>query len=246
MIRNNYHTHTVYCDGADTPEELVLYAISENCSEIGFSGHSYTNIEEDSPFCMTLRNTEVYKSEISRLKEKYKDKIKIYLGVEQDYYSSEKTDDYDYVIGAVHYVFKNGCYISVDHTRETQIEAVMAYYNNDFYAFAEDYYELVGDLYNKTRCDIIAHFDLITKFNEGNCLFDTNHPRYIKAADAALDKLFAANVKFEINYGAVARGYRTTPYPDERIIKRITDSGKPIIYSSDCHKKEYLLFGIPE
>ena len=27
MMFSNYHTHTTYCDGADTPEELVLEAI---------------------------------------------------------------------------------------------------------------------------------------------------------------------------------------------------------------------------
>ncbi len=246
MNRNNYHTHTIYCDGKDTPEELVIKAISEGCSEIGFTGHSFTDIDDPHPFCMTRESTVEYKSEIKRLKNKYKEKIKIYLGVEQDYYSDESTDDYEYIIGAVHYVFKDGRFISIDDTADIQIDAVETYYNGDFYAFCEDYYELVGDVFNKTHCDIIAHFDLITKFNEGNCLFDTSNPRYIAAADKALNRLLAEDVIFEINYGAVARGYRTTPYPDDRIIKKIQNAGKRIIYSSDCHNKEKLLFGIPE
>ena len=45
MTYSNYHTHTTYCDGADSPEELVLEAIRLGCPEIGFSGHSY--LEED-------------------------------------------------------------------------------------------------------------------------------------------------------------------------------------------------------
>ena len=28
---NNYHTHTRYCDGKDSPEELVLEAIALGC-----------------------------------------------------------------------------------------------------------------------------------------------------------------------------------------------------------------------
>ena len=43
MMFSNYHTHTAYCDGADTPEELVLEAIRLGCPEIGFSGHSHLN-----------------------------------------------------------------------------------------------------------------------------------------------------------------------------------------------------------
>ncbi len=246
MIRGNLHTHTVYCDGADTPEEIVLYAISKGCSSVGFSGHSYTDIPDENPFCMTKENTVLYKNEILRLKEKYKSQIEILLGVEQDYFSDESTEDYEYVIGSVHYVLKNGVYISVDDSKEAQINAVNTYYNGDFYAFAEDYYALVGKIFEKTKCDIIGHFDLITKFNDNSCLFDTSNPRYVKAADEALKKLLDKNVKFEVNYGAVARGYRSIPYPEERILAKIKDAEKEIIYTSDCHKKEQLLFGIDE
>ena len=36
----NYHTHTTYCDGKSTPEEIVLEAIRFGMDTIGFSGHS--------------------------------------------------------------------------------------------------------------------------------------------------------------------------------------------------------------
>lgn len=244
MIKNNFHTHTVYCDGKSTPEEFVSEAIKNGSNELGFSGHSFTDIEDDDPFCMTKESTEEYKAEITRLKAEYKDKIKIYMGVEQDYYSTEKTDCYDYVIGSVHYVLKDGYYIPVDETKQLQIDCVNKYYNGDFYAFCEDYYELVGDLYNKTKCDIVGHFDIITKYNEGNCLFDTNNPRYVAAANKALEKLMNNNLTFEINYGAVISKTRTSPYPEQRIIDVLRENNEKIICSSDCHKKEDLLFGI--
>lgn len=31
----NYHTHTKFCDGENTPEELVLYAIDKGFDAIG-------------------------------------------------------------------------------------------------------------------------------------------------------------------------------------------------------------------
>ena len=40
MIRSNYHTHTVFSDGANTPEEMVLAAIDLGLESIGFSDHS--------------------------------------------------------------------------------------------------------------------------------------------------------------------------------------------------------------
>ena len=37
----NLHTHTNYCDGAETPEEIVVKALEMGFSSIGFPGHSY-------------------------------------------------------------------------------------------------------------------------------------------------------------------------------------------------------------
>lgn len=49
-------------------------------------------------------------------------------------------------------------------------EAVEKHYGGDYYAFAEDYYTLERDVVDRTGADIIGHFDLITKFNEGDAL----------------------------------------------------------------------------
>ena len=164
MTYSNFHTHTVYCDGKDTTEELVQKAIELGCPALGFSGHSYTAYDEE--YCMSRDDTLKYLDEIKVLKEKYADKIKIYTGIEYDYYSEEPTDSFDYIIGAVHAVFKDGEYIAVDLSLDDLTFKINKHYDGDAMAFAEDYYKLVGNLYNKTKCDVIAHFDLLTKFNE--------------------------------------------------------------------------------
>ncbi|MBO4283585.1 MAG: histidinol-phosphatase HisJ family protein [Clostridia bacterium] len=242
MIPSNYHTHTRYCDGRDTPEELIQEAIRLGCPEIGFSGHAYTPF--DRSYCMSKKKTELYNAEIPRLKEKYKDRIRVLFGIEQDYFSPMPTERYDYVIGAVHYIEKDGKYLPIDGSRKRQIADVKKYYDGDFYAYCEDYYRLVADLYEKTRCDIVAHFDLVTKFNEAGDLFDTKNPRYVAAADAAIGALLRCPVAFEVNYGAVARGYRQTPYPERRILATLRAAGVKTITTSDCHDKQYLLFGL--
>ena len=238
---SNYHTHTVYCDGNDTPEALVLEAIRLGCPSIGFSGHSFT--EFDQSYCMSREKTEEYKREVSSLKEKYRGQIEILLGVEQDYYSEEPTDEYDYVIGSVHYILKDGVYLTVDWTREQQEEDVKIYYGGDFYAYAEDYYKIVADIYRKTKCDIVGHFDLITKFNQDDALFDTKDERYRNAALAAVRALLKTPAAFEINTGAIARGLRTEPYPAKFILDEIYREGGEVLITSDCHAKENLLFG---
>lgn len=230
---SNYHTHTTFCDGTNTPEEMVLAAIEAGCPSLGFSGHSYTAF--DLGYCMTPENLPEYRAEVLRLKEKYRDKIHILLGLELDYFSEKPKEDFDYIIGSVHYVKKDGVYLSVDHSRENQIHCVEEHYDGDFYAFAEDYYALVADVKRKTGCDIVGHFDLVTKFNEKQPLFDENHPRYRAAAEGALNTLLDQNARLEINTGAISRGYRTTPYPAPFLLEEMGRRGAKAVLSADCH-----------
>ena len=98
----NFHTHTNFSHGKENPEEIVIYAIENGFSSLGFTGHSYTDF--DLSYCMT--DTAGYMAEINRLKEKYKGKIQIYLGLEEDIFSKERPDGFDYIIGSAHYVKK--------------------------------------------------------------------------------------------------------------------------------------------
>lgn len=237
----NFHTHTTYCDGKTPAEEMVQKAVELGFSMLGFSGHSYT--EFDLEPCMTREGTKEYKKEILALKEKYKDKIKIFLGIEYDYHSDEMLEGYDYILGSVHYILKNGEYLCIDYSRQAQIDAVNKHYGGDFYSYIEDYYKTVADIYNKTKCDIIGHFDLITKYNEDGSLFDVNHPRYVSAWKSAADAIINTPAVVEINTGGMARGHVNHPYPSKEIIEYFIANNKKLIYSSDCHNKEYLLCG---
>lgn len=241
MTPSNFHTHTHFCDGKNTPEELVLEAIRLGCPKLGFSGHSYTFFDES--YCMSQTGTQEYIRQVRALKEKYADRIQILLGVEQDYFSDTSTEGYDYVLGSVHYVLKNGCYLAVDESKEAFVADVQTHYAGDYYSFAEDYFALVADLHRKTGCQILGHFDLVTKFNANGDLFDPNHPRYQAAANKALDALLTAPVTLEVNFGGIAKGHTKSPYPAAGFLARWLRAGKPVQFSSDCHKAENLLFG---
>ena len=243
MIFANYHTHTTFCDGRDTPEQLVQESIRLGCPALGFSGHSYTPYEAA---WMPKERILPYQAEIRRLQAVYSGQIRILLGIEQDYYSDEATDAYEYVIGAVHNLRRGGEYRPLDYTRDRLIATVNDWFGGDWYALAEEYYALVGDLYEKTHCRVIAHFDLIEKFNETCDLFDRTHPRYRAAALAALDRLKDAPVIFEVNTGAIARGYRTTPYPDPFLLQAMQDAGVRLMLNSDCHDRRFLLCGFDQ
>ena len=241
---NNYHTHTTFCDGSNSPEQVVLKAIELGIEELGFSAHSYTPF--DLTCCLAKGREQEYKEEILRLREKYRDKITIYLGIEQDYYSTTSTEGYDYVIGSVHYVLKNGEYIPVDAFKEKQIEAVGKHYDGNYLAFVQDYYRLVEGVYEKTKCNILGHFDLITKLNGKGDLFNENSEEYLSIAKTSAEKISKQGVFVEVNTGAISRGYRETFYPAKNLLDIFASSGKPFVLSSDAHTAENLLFGLKD
>ena len=228
--------HTCYCDGKNTPEEMVQSAIEKGLSTVGISGHSYTFFDES--YCMQKADIPRYLAECRYLRAKYFDQIHVLCGVEQDYYSDYPTDDFDYVIGSVHYIKVEGECIPVDESIEILRAAVQKHFDGDVYALCEAYFATVADVVNKTDCDIIGHFDLISKFIEKEPLFDTQHPRYVAAWQKAVDELLKRNVPFEINTGAISRGYRTQPYPSEEMREYIREKGGRFVLSSDAHSKE--------
>ncbi|MBQ3403440.1 MAG: histidinol-phosphatase [Synergistaceae bacterium] len=243
MILSDFHLHTNFCDGKNDPESIVIEAISRGMKKLGFSGHSHTPF--DAGANMSIENTAKYRAEIQRLKEKYRGQIKILCGTEQDYYSDMSTEGYDYVIGSVHYLHINGQYISTDNTPEIFADLIHEC-NDDPYDMAERYFALVSDVVNKTGADIIGHFDLITKFSEKYTFFDEDNERYIKAALSAVDALIGTGKPFEINTGAISRGWRTTPYPSRRILEHIASRGGRVILSSDAHDKRNLMYKFNE
>lgn len=242
-MQANFHTHTTFCDGKSTAEQTVKKAVDLGFTALGFSGHSYTPFD---PCGMSPGNEEKYRAEIARLKAAYRDRIELYCGVEQDYYSGRRSGCYDYAIGSVHYIRKGGEYLCVDWSAERTAKLVEGYYSGDQYAYAEEYFALVGDVLRVTGADIVGHFDLIRKFDENGDMFDESHPRYRNAVLRALDRLCPSKPVFEINTGAMAKGYRRSPYPSPWILRELHDRGCPIMISSDCHDCEKLDHGYEE
>ena len=231
--RCNLHSHTTYCDGKNTAEEMVRGAIAVGCETLGFSGHSPI---ADTYWTMTDEGMEEYIREIKALKEKYRDRIEILLGIEFDMRSKLDTSPFEYVIGAAHAVRTNDFCFDVDLSQEPLVENVNKYYGGDFFAYTRDYYENFYSLCDVTKCDIVAHFDLVTKTNEGSRLFDESDKRYRDAALMALDYLLEKKeLIFEMNTGAISRGYRKTPYPAEFILRRMAEKGARIMLNSDTH-----------
>lgn len=246
MAKINLHSHTTYCDGKNTPEEMVLAAMDRGFDVFGFSGHSYTAFDES--YCISRAMTDAYEQEVRRLASSYQQKITILCGIEQDIFSGPAESRWDYAIGSVHAFYNREFdrYIYVDYSKDQMIRDCEECYGGDFLAMAEDYFATEATVIAKTGADIIGHFDLVTKFNEQEKMFEESHPRYEAAVDNALAKLLATGAVFEINTGAMSKGYRTSPYPSESILRKIKIGGGKIIISSDTHTADTIDFAFAD
>ncbi len=239
MYKQNLHTHTYFCDGRNSPEEIVLAAIEKNFDSLGFSGHSHISFSSD-VVGMTLPDTQKYRQEVKRLQEKYAGAIDLYCGLEVEMYSQVDTSDYDYLIGSVHCLQVDGQYMEFDRDAGTVEEIICRYFDGNGMKYARAYYEALSTLPEYGKFDFIGHFDIVAKHSEKYDFFDTESPRYLQYAFDAVDALKGKIGMFEFNTGAIARGYRTTPYPSIPILKRLLESGFLPIVTSDCHSKDML------
>lgn len=234
-MKSNFHTHSTFSDGKNTPEEIVLSAIEKDFSAIGFSDHGYTPY--DKRYCMT--DEEGYRKEIRRLQEKYKDKIQIYLGIEEDSRALVDRTKYDYMIGSCHYVSVKDNVYPLDSNYDYFTKA-LAFFNGDALALAEQYYQHFCEYIELRKPDVIGHFDLMTKFDENEQNRFLNNTAYWQLAEKYVEKASQSGCIFEVNTGLMARGYRTSPCPHERLLGILCKLGGKVVLSSDSHSVETL------
>ena len=238
MILSDIHVHTTFCDGKNSAEEMLSEALRKGFVSLGFSGHSYTSF--DGSWCMSKEGTEKYIAEILSLREKYAGKIEVLLGTERDFFSDEDSHEYDYVIGSSHYVKVKNEYLTVDKSEAEQRRIIDEYFGSKPLDFVKAYYSQEAKIVEKTHCGVIGHFDLVTKFNEGGKLFDEDSAEYKRTVFEALETIVASRPFFEVNTGAITRGYRSRPYPADFVLEYVSAHGCGLVITSDCHRKALL------
>lgn len=244
MVLRNYHVHSTWCDGSCTIEQMAQAAIDKGMKSLGFSGHS--TVPFDLRYCTKPEDWPFYIQQVKDCQKKYAGQLEIYLGVEDDYYGLRPDFPRDYSIGATHYMEFGGEIYYVDETKENLQKAIREGFGNDPYKMTAYYFSIVADIPNKTHCDFIGHFDLVTKFNEDGSIFDPEDARYVKPALEVIEALCQGDAVFEINTGAMSRGYRTEPYPSKTLLTAIHDFGGAIVLNCDSHHVDHICSHLPE
>lgn len=117
MLRQhfNYHTHTTRCGHAEgSDEQMIRAAIMAGFDELGFSEHIPFPCVDKPGERMLNKDVPEYFQTLTKLKEKYADKIKIFIGLEIEYfddqlaYLQEMRKQCDYMIVGQHCQFVDG------------------------------------------------------------------------------------------------------------------------------------------
>ncbi len=240
MSLQSLHTHSLYDDGSETLMTMAQAAADMGLCAIGFSGHSPI---EGSDWCIQNKSLSLYIREALAVEEAFKGKLEVYIGMEQDLISPPPSRSFDYIIGSVHHVPTYAGYISVDESPNISKDAIERYFDGDGIDFAKAYYSEMKELANMDFCDIIGHFDLVTKFNEHKTMIDENSPQYKAVALEALHALSQRNKIFEINTGAMSRGWRSAPYPSLPLLEELYAMGGKITITADAHNSKHIIFG---
>jgi histidinol-phosphatase (PHP family) len=246
MIQSNYHTHSKYCDGFGELEDYVVSAIEKGMKYLGFSSHAYLPFE--TKWAMKKENFEEYKNTVLNLKEKYKNQLEIFLGMEVDYLpgvisvASEEIRkmNLDYTIGSMHFLgqLNDSTHWTADAKLSTFEEGLSTTFKNNIRDAVEKYYKLLSEMVQKSPPDIIGHLDIIKKNNKNSSFFSEDEYWYKESVMETLKVIAKSKCILEVNTGGVVRKKCDSIYPSEWILKECLKLNIPIIVGSDAHNPQ--------
>lgn len=240
-MRVSYHTHSRYDDGAGFLEEYVVRAIELGFGALGFSGHAPLPFEPG--WTIKQENLSSYLKEAYDLKEKYKRKIQLYIGLEMDYISGidvQVPKGPEYTISSVHHVLKKDRIIPVDGPFDMVADGLKECYDGDGKAYTKDYYAAIMEMIEVRKPQVIGHLDLIKKNNRDQVIFNEEDSWYKEEIEKVLTVVKKAGSILEINTGAMSRKYLDCAYPSAWIISIMRQMDIPIQLNSDAHKPVWL------
>lgn len=245
------HTHTTFCDGKNTVEELCQAAWEQGLSILGFSAHAPLPPESGIITDWHLRQDklEAYIEAVQKAKKAWEGRLSIFLGLEIDYIqgvsgpADHRFDAYDldYRIGSVHYITKPDLsyYFTVDGPAAEWQEGVRELFSGDYEAAGHAYWTAVEGMVQAGGFDIVGHIDLVKK-NHQSWWNDQTPESYKRDAQRVLEILHNKPIVVEVNTGALNRGTMNETYPSPGILKEMLHYTIPVTINADAHSTSHL------
>ncbi len=254
----DYHVHTSFSDDSEYDmEQVVRDAIDMGMQEICFTDHVDYGIKRDwddpegviyraggpgEPDQIPLANVDypAYTEKLFSLKEKYRNKIAVKLGLEfgmqrhtiAAYGKLYARYPFDFIILSVHEVEDREFWNGEFQKGKTRDECYRSYYEEMLYLV-----EHFG------HYSVLGHMDLISRYDpEGEYPFEKTEP-WIRRI---LQRVIADGKGIEVNTSCYRYGLADLT-PGIRILELYRDLGGTVLtIGSDSHKPEHLGEYIPE
>ena len=251
----DFHMHTQFCDGKNTPEQMAEEAFRRGFKQIGFTAHSAWPVTTGCE--MHPDRFPEYKAEIYRLKELYKGRMNIFFGLETDYIPPVTTPDSafysdykpEFRIGSVHYIYNadkpNAGIFPVDDITENVAYGIEHMFGGDKKKAVLTYFETERKMISTCSFDIIGHIDLIRKRNKALSLFDENDSWYKKELESTAEAAAKSGKFIEINTGGMSRGAIDSPYPSLYFLELLHSMNVPLVINSDAHQPKHIGYDFP-
>ena len=240
--RTNFHTHSTWCDGKDTPEAMASAAVEKGFSVLGFSSHVAFPVEDGC--AMAPARGPDYAADIRRVAAAFKGRLEVRLGAEADYIPGATAPErsryaalgLDYLIGSIHYVVAaDGARVAVDDSPRLLADGIRAHFGGSAESFIRAYFCQQRDMVAKFDFDVVGHLDLVRKFNVRNPWFDEGADWYAEELDRTAAVVASSGKIVEVNTGAMSRGWLDDAYPSAAFRDLLRARGVRFILSSDAH-----------
>lgn len=260
-MKTNYHTHTTFCDGKSSVEEMIQDAISSGFDILGFSSHAASPYS--SSWHLKPVQYDEYCASVRDLGKKYESNIKILLGFEADYFplvckpdkSRYEKFSPDFLIGSVHYVInldaefsdieyrgypQEDCDIpyqcfAIDGSEEEVKFGLENMFLGDGKKACQTYFQLERQMIEECDFDIIGHPDIVRKRNAALKFFCEDDEWYKRELKETASIISKSNKIVEVNYGGIARGTLNDTYPSLDFMRILKEKNVPLTISADAH-----------
>ncbi|MBP9151366.1 MAG: histidinol-phosphatase HisJ [Flavobacteriales bacterium] len=252
MSWTNYHSHTDYCDGTNTPEDYIRKALALGMPTYGFSSHAPIPFF-DCKWAMKIDDLQDYVDEVYRLQKKYDGRIEILLGLEVDYLPDKmgptadflQTAGLDYAIGSIHFVdaFTGGKGWEIDGTLEIFKKGLFEIFKGDVKAAVTRYYELTREMMIEDCPEIVGHFDKIKMQNLKEHFFSEDEKWYRDEVMQTLEVISKTDAILEVNTRGLYKKQANETYPSKWVLDEAFKLDIPVQINSDGHTPDEILSG---
>ena len=240
-VTADYHMHTSFStDGKASPEEMIQGAVKKGLKTICITDH----YDMDFPYYKELGegaftfDVDKYFETLTKLKEKYSDKIDVNIGFEAGlqphlgkfYKEMTERHQFDFVIGSVHLVNGEDPYIGNMFDEKPDEEV-----------YRQTFEETLESINSVKAVDVLGHIDYIVRYGKTKNQF-YSYEKYRDIIDEILKAVIENGKGIEMNMA----GYKYklgNPHPHPDIIKRYRELGGEIItVGSDGHAPDQIAY----